>query len=243
MLYLSGIALIYTQLVYLQAIQGLPSLATAPQMEAASDYLAVGALWIAAALAAWVGVSVIAEIVAMRRPQLRTLGRAQPSASQRPRSWSAPGARRIASALMAATSMFLAACGTTNGAPVIEVVGTANQEQTTTETSVATTVPEPSTTTTRPSPATAADTSPPTSVPSEEANQPTQPSEDETPVYTVQSGDSLWSIAAAAVGPDASTKQIADYWRDLVDRSRDVLQSGQPDLIYPGEVLELPPRS
>jgi nucleoid-associated protein YgaU len=64
-------------------------------------------------------------------------------------------------------------------------------------------------------------------------------------VYVVRAGDNLWTIAArAASGPAASTdpsdSEIASYWNALIERNRARLQSGDPNLIYPGEILELP---
>lgn len=62
--------------------------------------------------------------------------------------------------------------------------------------------------------------------------------------YTVVSGDNLWTIAAhhisdtTAVEPDAS--KITAYWLELIAANRDTLRSGDPNLIFPGEVLSLP---
>lgn len=76
---------------------------------------------------------------------------------------------------------------------------------------------------------------------------PSVPSPDGT--HTVRPGEHLWSIAAATVAArtgrsaDAlSPADIAPFWKRLVERNRGHLRSGNPDLVYPGEVLELPPR-
>ncbi|MCA2216264.1 hypothetical protein [Jidongwangia harbinensis] len=58
-------------------------------------------------------------------------------------------------------------------------------------------------------------------------------------------GDNLWSIAHAQ-GPRApatawNDADIARYWHRLITDNRDRIRSGRPGLIYPGEVLELPP--
>jgi nucleoid-associated protein YgaU len=61
-------------------------------------------------------------------------------------------------------------------------------------------------------------------------------------------GDNLWTIArdhlAEARGrpaADLSDREIAAYWVTVVERNRARLRSRDPDLIYPGEVVELPP--
>jgi hypothetical protein len=61
---------------------------------------------------------------------------------------------------------------------------------------------------------------------------------------TVRPGDNLWSIAAgsiAAGGATPSSARIAPYWRVVVDRNRASLRSGNPNLIFPGETISLPP--
>jgi len=63
--------------------------------------------------------------------------------------------------------------------------------------------------------------------------------------YTVVAGDNLWAIAAhrlrESVGTQHSTAVIARYWRRLVAANAGTLRSGDPNLIYPGEVVLLPP--
>ena len=66
--------------------------------------------------------------------------------------------------------------------------------------------------------------------------------------YEVRPGDHLWSIAedvltqrtGRAIVPD---HEIAPFWRTLIEANRDSLRSGNPDLIYPGEVLTIPEAS
>lgn len=58
--------------------------------------------------------------------------------------------------------------------------------------------------------------------------------------YVVRPGDSLWRIAQRQVG-GTSDGDIPGYWRRLVAVNRHRLASGNPDLIYPGEELVLPP--
>lgn len=66
--------------------------------------------------------------------------------------------------------------------------------------------------------------------------------------HVVGPGDSLWTIAAAhlghATGRDAAAlaeSEVAAHWARVVEVNRDALRSGNPNLIYAGEVLELPP--
>lgn len=63
--------------------------------------------------------------------------------------------------------------------------------------------------------------------------------------YEVRSGDSLWSIAEDVIDPvppsgTTGEETTASYWVRLVDLNRDRLRSDNPDLIYPGEIVELP---
>jgi nucleoid-associated protein YgaU len=51
--------------------------------------------------------------------------------------------------------------------------------------------------------------------------------------YTVVAGDSLSKIAKRELGD-------ATKWRSIFDVNRDEIKD--PDLIYPGQVLKLPPR-
>jgi nucleoid-associated protein YgaU len=68
------------------------------------------------------------------------------------------------------------------------------------------------------------------------------------PTHTVIDGEHLWGIAAdvlaatRAVDPAALTdREIHAYWVTLIAANRPALRSGDPDLIHPGEVLQLPP--
>jgi len=67
-------------------------------------------------------------------------------------------------------------------------------------------------------------------------------------VHTVIAGEHLWGIAAgrlaASTGREASSLtavEIAPYWTRLCMSNAARLRSGDLDLVYPGEVLELPP--
>jgi len=56
-------------------------------------------------------------------------------------------------------------------------------------------------------------------------------------------GDHLWKISARHLGPDASNDQISPYWREVIAVNEPRLRSGDPDLIYPGEIVEMPAAS
>ena len=63
---------------------------------------------------------------------------------------------------------------------------------------------------------------------------------------TLAPGDHLWSVAArtlaAAWGRPAGDREVAPYWRLLVDLNRSSLPNpSDPDLVFPGEVIRLPP--
>ncbi len=63
--------------------------------------------------------------------------------------------------------------------------------------------------------------------------------------HEVVSGENLWSIARDQLAQTAegspSDGEIAAYWIELIAANHPDLASGDPDLIYPGEVLVLPP--
>jgi len=57
--------------------------------------------------------------------------------------------------------------------------------------------------------------------------------------YVVQRGDSLWSIAARHLGPDATAAQIAIAWPQWYAVNRQTV-GPNPDLIKPGQRLVVP---
>jgi len=65
-------------------------------------------------------------------------------------------------------------------------------------------------------------------------------SEPESGSVVVAKGDHLWKISARRLGGHATDSEIAPYWRDVIRLNTPNLRSGDPDLIYPGEVVALP---
>ena len=59
-------------------------------------------------------------------------------------------------------------------------------------------------------------------------------------VVRVRPGDSLWAIAEDRLGRSAAVADIADYWHRIYARNAAVI-GPDPDLILPGQLLELPP--
>lgn len=65
--------------------------------------------------------------------------------------------------------------------------------------------------------------------------------------HAIARGEHLWSIAAhdlarrrgVDVG-DLTDREIAVHWSAVIDRNAASLRSGNPDLVYPGERLDLP---
>ncbi len=66
--------------------------------------------------------------------------------------------------------------------------------------------------------------------------------------HTVVAGEHLWGIAAEQIASrtgravaDVSAAEVAPYWVRVCMLNAPHLRSGDPDLVYPGEVIELPP--
>ncbi|HUG32382.1 MAG TPA: hypothetical protein VMM14_05770 [Acidimicrobiia bacterium] len=57
----------------------------------------------------------------------------------------------------------------------------------------------------------------------------------------VLEGDHLWKISARRLGDNATNEEISPYWRQVVVVNTPRLRSGDPDLIYPGEIVKVPP--
>jgi hypothetical protein len=90
----------------------------------------------------------------------------------------------------------------------------------------------------------------PTPAPSQTQVEPPEPiapggSEGEVaPTHTVVAGENFWLIARSHLQElwqrSPSNREVARFWLDLIAANRARLQSGDPDLIFPGEVFELP---
>lgn len=68
---------------------------------------------------------------------------------------------------------------------------------------------------------------------------------DRPSTHEVRPGDHLWSIAEQILRERSGRAIVADheiapFWRQLIDANLPQLRSGDPDLIYPGEVLTIP---
>ena len=62
----------------------------------------------------------------------------------------------------------------------------------------------------------------------------------------VRAGDNLWVIARRALRPGAgapTANEIVPYWRRLIAANAGTLRSHDPNLIFPGERVVLPPTS
>jgi hypothetical protein len=60
----------------------------------------------------------------------------------------------------------------------------------------------------------------------------------------VHAGDSLWLIARASLTRVSGTRpddaEVARYWHAVIAANRSTLRSGDPSLIFPGEIVSLP---
>ncbi len=61
---------------------------------------------------------------------------------------------------------------------------------------------------------------------------------------TVVEGDNLWSLSEtelhSQLGRPPTTTEVTDYWQSVIEANEGTLQSGNPDLIYPGETIVMP---
>jgi hypothetical protein len=78
------------------------------------------------------------------------------------------------------------------------------------------------------------------------AVQPAQSQPASTSTWVVRPGDNLWSVAAATLagswGRTPSDAEVDRYWTALIAANRSRLaNSDDPDLIFPGQVFQLPP--
>jgi hypothetical protein len=62
--------------------------------------------------------------------------------------------------------------------------------------------------------------------------------------HDVAEGETLWTIARdklAEASGEPTEAAVTEYWAKVVEANRHGLRSGDPDLIYPGEEITLPP--
>jgi nucleoid-associated protein YgaU len=61
----------------------------------------------------------------------------------------------------------------------------------------------------------------------------------------VRPGDNLWLIARVALERGSVARiddsAVARYWQDVIGANRSTLRSGDPSLVFPGEIIALPP--
>jgi len=129
---------------------------------------------------------------------------------------------------------------------------TTPQATTTSSTTSSSTTSSTSAPTTTTPPTTPPTTTPPTTTPPTTQPPPTpppqRPSRSASGQHEVKTGDNLWTIArdrlALVTGrraSDLSDHQIATYWLRVIDANRSRLRSHDPNLIFPGEGIHLPP--
>jgi nucleoid-associated protein YgaU len=69
---------------------------------------------------------------------------------------------------------------------------------------------------------------------------PARPHRDGT-TYVVRPGDNLWVIAQRTLEEhDRPAAELVAYWHTVIEANAEALRSGDPNLIYPGEILTLP---
>jgi hypothetical protein len=187
--------------------------------------VSTGALVFAIALSTWHAIGLMCCAAARRWPERRSLVAAT--------RWCPPLARGLAGAAVSAGIVL---------APVAADASTTNPSDTTSES-----VPAPD------APFVRAPATPPPIAPSAPAvaraipaPAPTLAPNPSAPrLHVVVAGDNLWRIAAAEVQRVSGVARPSDaatatYWRALIAANVSTLRSGDPSLIYPGEVVTLP---
>jgi hypothetical protein len=169
-----------------------------------------------------------------------------------------PGSRRLAQMLLLVSLSSSCVAGATDG-PAMVLIGEAVENPT--EPSSTTFTIAPSTTVTedplaltsiqqeivRSSDATDSDATAPIAPPAAAEPAPNEDLDElrgSVPAHQVivKEGDNLWSLAAEALErhgpPGPSSSVVAEYWRTVVAGNQ--VRSGNPDLIVPGEPIDLP---
>ena len=211
--------------------------------------------WLAAVLLGWLIVSLVLWALAADRPELK--------GSRLLEFVTVPGSRRLAEGLL--TVGLLAGCSPSPGqvaVPQIEVLGPAQPGPSVSVTSAPLIDSDdlPPSSTALASVGSLADAealveratrprhdSPggaslgPIVVPQQ---APTEPAREMATMHVVQSGENFWSIAEqylhAHLGRTATDAETTPYWVRLIKTNDGLIRSGNPNLIYPGERIELP---
>jgi nucleoid-associated protein YgaU len=193
------------------------------------DDLALAVAWfVAVAASVWLFVATGASLVA--------LGFARPRLARRFASTLPVGIRRMVEVAIVGSCLTLPAlpapalgpprlaAAVVSDQPVVRAPET-SQPNTTLPTTVAPAVPAPMP---RPDPAPSAGPAP----------------SELPPHVVVRAGDSLWLIARASLAHVSATRpddtDVARYWLAVVAANRSTLRSGNPSLIFPGEIVALP---
>jgi hypothetical protein len=162
-------------------------------------------------------------------------------AGQEPRRLPAPG--QASSTASTETPTTTTQPTTTTEAPTTTAAPTTSEAPTTT---AAPPTSEAPTTTTAPPTTTAPTTTSPGGGGSEpgpggpDEPEPTPEAGEET-TREVAEGDSIWTMAEANMPGEPTNQEVAEYVDQVVEANRDGLESGDPDLIEPGEKIILPP--
>jgi hypothetical protein len=171
------------------------------------------------------------------------------AAGEEPRRLPAPGQASTTTSTEAPTTTTQAPTTTTQPPTTAEAPTTTTQSPTTT------TTPAPTTTTT-PAPTTTGDptttTQPTTTTPpggggpgpgpgGPDEAEPTPEASEQTAREVVVAGDTIWAIAEAHMPGEPTNQEVAEYVDQVAEANRGRLESGDPDLIEPGETIILPP--
>ncbi len=211
--------------------------------------------WACALLSIWLVGSVLMWRVALRAPSRRLTTFTSRVAM--------PGTRKLAESTLALSLILGAgACsiGPTTEAPTLSYVGAAPEQPTSTSSTVPSTVSRATSSATSRNDVSPPGESPPASnvddtrdttgnrPPNQEYPKDRLEDSPDTaaplPNYEVRAGDNLWSIAEntllVRLEHKPTSSEVGIYWRQLILASRDSIASGNPNLIYPGEILALP---
>lgn len=184
-----------------------------------TDLLLAAVLWwVACLVTVWIATGTAALVAADLVPALRTMRLPTPVFVRHV----VEGAVAVSMVAAASTPRVATAAEET---PVVRTPAGVSTVSTTTPTTTGPTAPSPPTTTTEPVPV------------------PVPAATDEE--HVVVPGDNLWRIAdahlTATTGRPPTATEVLPYWRRVIDANRGRLRSGDPNLIFPGEVVVLPP--